>query len=385
MSLITCPECHGQVSDKATACPHCGFPISAEQKKQKEVQTEQASSARARFAVDRIYSGRVYFQCQCGCTIEKPFSFINTIGTGTYQLRENLVCPRCGAREAAGKLLVKSKEKTPDSPRPDQERKEKQKQLVNVLAQELVKQENIALSSEPDKKSLLVPCQHCGKMTNRYKFLCENCGEKWSGTDYGKPDTSGDSPYTVRCRHCGQPTNKYKAVCENCGKPIVQPTTGAKKAPQDSGGHHVNGVLFVLVAAVVISLIIYAAKPKDNEAAKSGSGSSSPTYSSGSSYSGSSGTTSKKYDDDEIKATVYVLAKKCVKNHLKAPSTAEFSEMWECAFTKGEDNVYMMTGYVDSQNSYGAMLQEQWSIMAQVSGDKASLVMLTIGDQVYFD
>lgn len=27
MALITCPECHGQVSDKATTCPHCGYPI----------------------------------------------------------------------------------------------------------------------------------------------------------------------------------------------------------------------------------------------------------------------------------------------------------------------------------------------------------------------
>ena len=25
--LITCPECRNQVSDKATACPHCGYPI----------------------------------------------------------------------------------------------------------------------------------------------------------------------------------------------------------------------------------------------------------------------------------------------------------------------------------------------------------------------
>ena len=59
--------------------------------------------------------------------------------------------------------------------------------------------------------------------------------------------------------------------------------------------------------------------------------------------------------------------------------------MWECAFQKGDGDIYMMTGYVDSQNSYGAMLQEQWSIMAEVNGDKASLVMLTIGDQIYFD
>ena len=29
MALITCPECNGQVSDKATVCPHCGYPIAA--------------------------------------------------------------------------------------------------------------------------------------------------------------------------------------------------------------------------------------------------------------------------------------------------------------------------------------------------------------------
>ena len=59
--------------------------------------------------------------------------------------------------------------------------------------------------------------------------------------------------------------------------------------------------------------------------------------------------------------------------------------MWNCGFSKGEDNIYMMTGYVDSENSFGAMLQEQWSIMAEVNGDKVSLVMVTIGDEMYFD
>ena len=27
MALINCPECNGQVSSQAPACPHCGFPI----------------------------------------------------------------------------------------------------------------------------------------------------------------------------------------------------------------------------------------------------------------------------------------------------------------------------------------------------------------------
>lgn len=28
MALIQCPECSGQVSDRASSCPHCGFPLS---------------------------------------------------------------------------------------------------------------------------------------------------------------------------------------------------------------------------------------------------------------------------------------------------------------------------------------------------------------------
>lgn len=31
MALIQCPECDSKVSDKASACPHCGFPISTSQ------------------------------------------------------------------------------------------------------------------------------------------------------------------------------------------------------------------------------------------------------------------------------------------------------------------------------------------------------------------
>lgn len=27
MALIECPECVGRVSDRAAACPHCGFPV----------------------------------------------------------------------------------------------------------------------------------------------------------------------------------------------------------------------------------------------------------------------------------------------------------------------------------------------------------------------
>ena len=35
MALIRCPECQNNVSDKATSCPHCGFPLSKAEKADK--------------------------------------------------------------------------------------------------------------------------------------------------------------------------------------------------------------------------------------------------------------------------------------------------------------------------------------------------------------
>lgn len=32
MALIRCPECEAEVSDKATSCPKCGYPINKEAK-----------------------------------------------------------------------------------------------------------------------------------------------------------------------------------------------------------------------------------------------------------------------------------------------------------------------------------------------------------------
>lgn len=39
MALTQCPECTGKVSDKATSCPHCGYPLSSPASKKKQTKT----------------------------------------------------------------------------------------------------------------------------------------------------------------------------------------------------------------------------------------------------------------------------------------------------------------------------------------------------------
>jgi len=50
-----------------------------------------------------------------------------------------------------------------------------------------------------------------------------------------------------------------------------------------------------------------------------------------------------------------------VENVLKAPSTAKFSGLRETEITP-ITNGYKVTGYVDSQNSFGAMIRSKYSV-----------------------
>lgn len=392
MALITCPECGTQVSDKAAACPHCGYPIGEQPPQQTESNAEQAGSVDRQFCMDHIHAGKVYIRCKCGCTIEKPFSFVSRNSQESYTLNKTLICPQCHAEALARTYLT----------------------IIPTPAQ--LKTQS---SGKPAADSLLVQCVNCGKMTNKYKLNCECCGKPWSRVSEatGEFDILAVFPGMVDlcCNGCGKHFSsdrkffdditsatavvKNPLSCPSCGRTLApgtvvrvkaNPIVPAKNTPKSTTGAKNPGKkIAISLAAIAICVVgIYLgtrpiSTPNSTIGKKSDSSySHSPGSSSSSNYSSSS---SSKYDDDDIKAGVYVLAKRCVKSHLKAPSTAEFTEMWNCGFSKGEGNIYIMTGYVDSQNSFGAMLREQWSIMAEFDGDDVSLVMLTIGDEMYFD
>lgn len=119
MALITCPECGAQVSDKAATCPHCGYPIGEQPPQQTGGSAEQADNAERQFCIDRIHAGKVYIRCKCGCTIEKPFSFVSRNSPESYTLNNALVCPKCHAEALPGTDLanVPSKRITAPPPR----------------------------------------------------------------------------------------------------------------------------------------------------------------------------------------------------------------------------------------------------------------------------
>lgn len=58
MTLIPCPECEQSVSDLASACPHCGFPVAAGIRAAvaEITQEDSARSARQQHAAERLKS-----------------------------------------------------------------------------------------------------------------------------------------------------------------------------------------------------------------------------------------------------------------------------------------------------------------------------------------
>lgn len=209
-------------------------------------------------------------------------------------------------------------------------------------------------------------------------IFCPKCGKEISGK-------------SVFCLYCGANVSEFRTEPESTAHepdPIdIKPAETVQVQPEvvqtqktantnEPQKRKTNAAVLIFLAAFALFIVVSAIK------------SSSKRYSADSSQSGTSSTSRRSSSSNrsaEIESAVYVLAKKCVESHLKAPSTAEFCSMSDCEFREGEDGVYMMAGTVDSQNTYGAMLRETWSIMAQLDGEKVTLVLLQIGDQTYFE
>lgn len=55
MALIKCSECNKQISDKASACPHCGCPVSLNETKKIDIKTEEKEQVKSNNKLKRNY------------------------------------------------------------------------------------------------------------------------------------------------------------------------------------------------------------------------------------------------------------------------------------------------------------------------------------------
>jgi len=72
-------------------------------------------------------------------------------------------------------------------------------------------------------------------------------------------------------------------------------------------------------------------------------------------------------DKAGLENTAYVISKRYIESILKSPTTADFPFL-DFESTHFGEGRYRVTSYVDSQNSYGAMIRSNWSILMTYKG-----------------
>lgn len=127
MALIKCPECSKEVSDKASVCIHCGFPLSTtSQITNQEPKTEFVESKIIVKAPMKMFSQNdTAVGIECG-NCKKVYLFnkkyFSQIDASFCLPNANIVCPNCNNGVAANsrievKVCRPEKSKTPKCPK----------------------------------------------------------------------------------------------------------------------------------------------------------------------------------------------------------------------------------------------------------------------------
>lgn len=104
MSLISCPECGKEISDKAENCIHCGYPISKSEEKKVisdciyckskiNAGDDYCDSCGMRVTPYSSPSEKVEFESKC----ENDTDEIGVYRTNIFGGNEKVCCPRCGS------------------------------------------------------------------------------------------------------------------------------------------------------------------------------------------------------------------------------------------------------------------------------------------------
>lgn len=88
--------------------------------------------------------------------------------------------------------------------------------------------------------------------------------------------------------------------------------------------------------------------------------------------------TQEQYEDVEA----YIDAQAVVKRYLKAPSTADFPSSSKASILRDGDH-FVISSYVDSENSFGAKIRSDWTVEFTSVGDQIAIQSVIIGGVKY--
>ena len=96
-----------------------------------------------------------------------------------------------------------------------------------------------------------------------------------------------------------------------------------------------------------------------------------------------------KPDGDDKKREAFLNAEVCVKNNLKAPATAKFPPYVKGCVTSSDNITFVISSFVDVQNTYGALLRENWRCELKWKGGDLQdlsnweIIDVNIDEQIY--
>ncbi len=203
----------------------------------------------------------------------------------------------------------------------------------------------------------LIKCTECGNMVSDKADRCPHCGCPVP-IILGESEKAPEKPLAEEPAQSPAPPLKASA-------PAVNPEPQAahdKKVQQ--------GFIFAMCLVVLCIIGVVATSANQPVPAKSpttpttqtSGHSSKHTPSSSSSSSSSSGSSSTINTARHSDEDAFYCATLIVEDYLKAPSTAKFCKLSDATVTHLGNGEYMVTGWVDAENSYGAMIRSDFVV-----------------------
>ena len=211
----------------------------------------------------------------------------------------------------------------------------------------------------------LIKCTECGNMVSDKADRCPHCGCPVSII----LDESAKAPENPPVKETEQRSAPAPEAATPAAKPPMPETPAVDPEPQAAHDKKVQqGFIFTmcLVVLCIIGVFVTSANqpvPANSPAAPTtqttGHSSKRTPSSSSSSSSGSSSTvnTARHSDDDAFYCATLI-----VEDYLKAPSTAKFCKPSDATVTHLGNGEYIVTGWVDAENSYGAMIRSDFVV-----------------------
>ncbi len=218
----------------------------------------------------------------------------------------------------------------------------------------------------------LIKCTECGNMVSDKADRCPHCGCPVS-IILGESEKAPENPPVKEPAQRPAPAPAPKASVT--AAPVAEPPISKPPAETpDAQAAHDKKVQegFIFTMCLVVLCIIGVVATSSNQPVPAKSPTTPTTQTSGhaakrttssssssSSPSGSSSTTNTaRHSDDDA----FYCAKLIVEDYLKAPSTAKFCKQSDATVTHLGNGEYMVTGWVDAENSYGAMIRSDFVV-----------------------